>query len=433
VKGRRSRKADGVADKPRATRWIAKPDARRLVAADLLTSVGDYALTLALAVWVKELTGSNSAAALLFLTFTLPAFAAPLFGAFVERMRPHVVLASVNAVLAALSASLLLVSGSAWVPLLYVVAFAFGVGGAIAAGARAALVYAVSTKDELAAANGFLQAIGQGARVAAPLLGAVMYAEWGGGTVATLNALALLASAGVLLSIAQQHRMPPDTRTRLWVATREGIVWVARAPRVRRITVALVVALLGIGLGDAFVFGLLEDGLHREPAFLGVLLAAQGAGSIIGAACASRLIRAVGESDIVAAGLVVFGGGLVLLLSSLLGVVLIGMFICGIGWAWTLVASATAFQRDAAADMQARVATVTQTVAIVAQSISITVGAILIAIVSYQVLIVADAVLLFVAGGMLWIWRIERQQASESTLSPAHAHDRPSPSADTLV
>jgi hypothetical protein len=50
---------------------------RRLLVGQTLSAFGDYAMFLALAIWVRDLTGSNAAAGLTFLTFSIPSLFGP--------------------------------------------------------------------------------------------------------------------------------------------------------------------------------------------------------------------------------------------------------------------------------------------------------------------------------------------------------------------
>src|SRR5690606_32778623 len=70
-----------------ATRWWRRrpaawvhPGFRRLALAWVFTNLADSALYLMVAVWVKELTGSDSAAAVVFVMLGVPAVAAPFLG-----------------------------------------------------------------------------------------------------------------------------------------------------------------------------------------------------------------------------------------------------------------------------------------------------------------------------------------------------------------
>ena len=66
----------------------------------LLTSmVGDSLMLIVLAVWVKDLTGSNGAAGATFFWLAIPSLAAPLIGLVVDRLKRRTVLVCGNACL----------------------------------------------------------------------------------------------------------------------------------------------------------------------------------------------------------------------------------------------------------------------------------------------------------------------------------------------
>ena len=58
-------------------RLLALREARLYLAGQSLSLLGDLALSLAMGVWVKELTGSSGAAGLTFLAFLLPQLVSP--------------------------------------------------------------------------------------------------------------------------------------------------------------------------------------------------------------------------------------------------------------------------------------------------------------------------------------------------------------------
>lgn len=66
---------------------LAHRDARFYLAGQVLSTVGDNALWLAMGIWVKILTGSSSAAGLVFFAFTCGILLAPVTGLVADRMR----------------------------------------------------------------------------------------------------------------------------------------------------------------------------------------------------------------------------------------------------------------------------------------------------------------------------------------------------------
>ncbi len=66
---------------------FGQPGFRLLFAGQLASMIGDSLMLIVLAIWVKDLTGSNGAAGLTFFFLAIPALVAPLFGMFVDRFK----------------------------------------------------------------------------------------------------------------------------------------------------------------------------------------------------------------------------------------------------------------------------------------------------------------------------------------------------------
>src|SRR5690625_6296484 len=76
---------------------------RRLLGGWTIGNLADSALYLTLAIWAKDLTGSSSAAGLVFFALGLPTLAVPLLGLLVDRVpaRPLMVFGNLAPVVAA--------------------------------------------------------------------------------------------------------------------------------------------------------------------------------------------------------------------------------------------------------------------------------------------------------------------------------------------
>src|ERR687885_421286 len=110
-------------------------DARIFLFGWTLSQFGDWAMFIVLGVWMKDLTGSNSAAGLIF--FALAAL------------------------------SLLFVHDRSDVWLLYAVTVFYGFSGLLAGSARSALMTVIVPRDLLAEANGIFQTVREGLRLIA--------------------------------------------------------------------------------------------------------------------------------------------------------------------------------------------------------------------------------------------------------------------------
>lgn len=175
---------------------------------------GDNAMWLAAGIWVKTLTGSNSASAFTFFAFALPQVFAPAWGMVVDRLRRRPLLIAVNLATGAAMLPLLLVHDADDVWIVYLVMVAYGVGGSIMSAAQGALLVEMVPDELLGDANGALRSVQEGLRLIAPLVGAGLFTAAGGGAVALLNAGTFVVAAVTLLFLRVQESTPESGRAR---------------------------------------------------------------------------------------------------------------------------------------------------------------------------------------------------------------------------
>jgi MFS family permease len=373
-------------------RLLAVRDARIFLAGWSLSSFGDSAMFLVLGIWAKDLTGSNAAAGLVFFVITLPSFFAPFAGLFVDRLPRRPLLIAAYSTEAFVVLSLLLVHDRGDVWLLYAVGGIYGACGTLAASARSALMTVVLPRDLLGDANAIFQTVREGLRLLSPLVGAALYAAFGGGSVAVLDAATF---AGVIVAIAMMRTTEPRferVEHRFITELLAGARHIAHTVPLRQIVLATGVALLVIGFAETLIFAVIDEGLHRPTSFLGVLSAVQGAGSILGGVTAGRALRRLGDAWLVGLGLLVFAVGDSALVSSSLPLVVAGFFVAGVSVAWIIVGFGTAIQLRTPARLQGRVASAAETLVSGPQTLSIAIGAMLTAVVDYRLLVVVMAV-----------------------------------------
>ncbi|PZG17319.1 hypothetical protein C1J01_18435 [Nonomuraea aridisoli] len=128
-------------------------------------------MLLTLGVWAKDLSGSSSAAGLVFLAVVAPVTPSPLIGLLADRVDRKPLLVGANLAAAAAATTLLLVQTSAQLWLLYGVAFAFGALGLVNSAAQSGLVRDMLPARHLDTANGLLTAVDQGLRILSPIAG----------------------------------------------------------------------------------------------------------------------------------------------------------------------------------------------------------------------------------------------------------------------
>jgi MFS family permease len=379
-------------------RALAIRDFRLLFAGMVLSMFGDSALVIVMGIWVKTITGSNAAAGLAFLVLALAAPLAPVGGYLVDRVRRRPFLIAANLVSALAVLPLLAVgkTGPVWV--IYAVGLGYGISGMVMSAAMNGLLKEIVPDALLADANGASQTVREGLRLVGPLVGAGLFTAFGGGAVAVLDAATFVVAAATLtrLKVREARPEPPQHRFRAEVTA--GARHLLHTEALRRVTISAAVAFLVIGFTETFIFAVVDEGLHRPPSFLGVLGSMQGVGAILGGLTAARIVRRIGEQAAVAAGLMLFAAGDVVLAFGNLGFAIAGVIVAGIGLPWALVGYYTLLQRSTPNRLMGRVSTASDVLLGVPQTISIGLGALLIGVVGYQVLIVSMAVVIAAAG-----------------------------------
>lgn len=366
---------------------------RRLTVAWTFSNFGDSALYLTVAIWTKDLTGSNAAAGLVFLALGLPVFLAPLAGQLADRVSRKRLVAVVNLVAAAGVLALLAVDDAADLWLIYVVTFGYGWVGYVTSAAQSGLLRDMLDDGDLAGANGLLTTLDQGLRLLTPLAGAGVYALYGGGAVAVLTASMLVVAALVLLTV-RVDESPPTPAAEREGFRREltaGFRHLRDTPALADLILLLSIAVAVTGFANSATFAIVE-GLGMPTEFFGIISSIQGGGSIVGGLTAALLIRRLGERASVGAGLLVLGSGLGLALTPSPVVVCIGAAVLGLGVVWSVVGMVTLRQRLTPPRLQGRTSAATNMALNGPQVVGTATGAALIAVVDYRVLIAAMTV-----------------------------------------
>ena len=353
---------------------------------------GDTALFLVMGIWIKSLTGSSAAAGLVFFALGLANLVSPLGGYLVDRARRRPILIATNLAIAVLVLLLLLVHDREQVWLIYAVAVIYGASIVVLGSAQSAFLTVILPAELLADGNGALQTVRQALRLVAPLAGAAMYAAFGGGFAAVVDAVTFGIAATCIWRIRVEEPAPHPAQ-RHWAAEMvAGAVHVARTVALRQMVMAVAVALLVIGFMETAIFGVIGEGLHKAPSFLGVLSSVQGLGAVVGGLTAARILRRVGDGRLVAAGMAMVAAGVALLATAILPVVMAGMVLAGAGIPWIVIGFATAVQTRTPARLQGRVYSATDTLLGGPQVFSIALGAGLSTLMDYRLLMLAVTV-----------------------------------------
>jgi MFS family permease len=393
---------------------FAYRDARLLVAGQSLSAFGDWAMWIVLAVWMKTLTGSSARAGLVFFALGLGNLAGPLGGLLADRVKRRPLMIVCDCVLGASVLVLLFVNDASTAWLLYVIALLYGVVGSVFYPARSALLRLMLPEELLAEANGLLSSVQQGLRIVAPLAGAGLYAAFGGGVVAILDAATFAGSALFLSRMHVREEKPEPPEHHFLREVTAGIEHVWRTLPLRQMTVGTTIALLVVGFTETLIFIVIGH-LGHKPSFFGVLATLQGVGSIAGGLTAAWVLRRIGDVRTVGLGLGLFGSCALLLAVPSLPIVLVGFFVAGLGIVWAIVAFNTALQTRTPLAIQGRVSAAVDVSLSLAQTASIATGALLSTFVDYRVLLVALAA---VVGGSAIYLVTRREPVIQAEVSP---------------
>ena len=367
-------------------------DRRRVLffTGNAISAMGDDALLLALAVWVKELTGSTALAAIDMCAVSAAALLAPLTGVVVDRVRRKPLLLSVYAVTAVLLLALLPVHRPTQVWLVIAVTFFYGLSGTITSGAQIALLKNLVPEELLGDANSLEQTLFQSARLITPALGVGLLARFGAPAVVWAD-IATFVIAGLLLAAVRIDEPRPE-RSPGVAEEREsrvsqltaGFRYLAGHPVLRAVTLADAVAFLVIGMFVPFGLQVITVGLHHAPSYLAVLITVQSVSGALGAMVGGRLARRIGDVRLTVLGLAGFALSCPFFAVPSTPVVLGAIMLLGCSLPWFFIGASTLLQKAMPLDMVGRVSGANSLAVQLPQALGNLSGAALILLVPYR-------------------------------------------------
>jgi MFS family permease len=378
--------------------------------------VGSSAMSLVAGIWVKTLTGSSSAAALVSVCVYAPSLLGPLGGLIADRVNQRRLLIGVDAAAAAATSTLLLVSSPGWTWLIFVVMLGYGCSLAITSPAETALFTRMFTADARARLNGAQLALQEAGRLVSPLLGAAVFTAVGGGVVGVIDsATFVIAAAATAMLVVPGDMVPAPARRGSW---REqvvaGVAHLWRTPELRGATILSAAPIVVSGILVAAQYSMVTEGLHRSPAFIGVLASLLGAGSVIASLVSGRLIKRFGEQAVITAGAVNFVAATGLAGTGVLPLALAAALLAGFALPWSLLGIICLGQRLSPISLQGRVSAAITLLVFGSQPVTQAIGAALITRLDYH------AIYALVAVAIVIVLAISRSGA----VGPAHDDHR---------
>lgn len=384
-------------------RAFADPGFRLLFAATTTSMFGDSVMLLVFAMWVKELTGSNGMAGLTFFWLTVTSLLAPVLGGPIDRVRRRPLLVGANLASALMLAPLLLVHDRGDVWLIWLVSFLYGISYTVIPAGLNGLLKELLPEDLLVDANAGLQTVREGFRLVGPLIGAGLYAAFGGWVVAVVDAVTFALAAALIARIRLSEELPETEPSHWREDLMTGTRFIAADPVLRPVLTSLGVMLLVLGFSEASLFAVL-DAFGKPVGFAGVLVTVQGIGAVAGGLTSSRVIRRLGEAHTVLVATVVLAVGLAMVaVSSWLPLFLASLVVFGVSLPWLLVALTTLMQVRTPQRIMGRVSTTMEVVLGTPQALSIAVGAALVSLLDYHVIFAIMASVTALAAAYLFV------------------------------
>lgn len=362
-------------------------DAGLYLSGVVVSGFGSSAMWLVAGVWVKSLTGSDTLAALTTFAMWAPVLVAPLLGTVADRVRRRPLLIATNLAMSLLLLPLLAVDSTARVWILFTVLTVYGVSSVVQDAAEAGLMAAAVDRRLLGDFNGLRTTANEGMKLLAPLAGAALFVRFGGASVVVLDAVSFAVAAGIFALMRVREEKPAPRQGSWRTETLEGARFLWRSASLRPLVLGGAVTMGLAGLNGAVIYAVADTVLGHSPAFVGLLYAVQGAGSVLSGLLAGPLLRRLPERVFAAAGIAVFATGAALRALPYDAVALVCSGAIGLGLPCVLIAAMTAVQREAPAAWVGRTAATASTLLFVPNAVALAIGAGLVAVADVRVLL----------------------------------------------
>ncbi|MFS4095816.1 MFS transporter [Streptomyces sp. AF1A] len=355
-------------------RMLRDRNARRYLAAVVVSGFGTSSLWLASGVWVKDLTGSDGLAALCTLALWAPTLAGPALGAVADRVRCKTLLITGNLGLAALLPALFAVDAPGRVWLLFAVLVVYGATGAVQDAAESVLVTAAVGPEMLGDFNGLRMSLTEGMKLVAPLTGASLYAACGGPAVACLDAVTFVLAAGLCALLRVREERPAGSGGPWRQQTAEGVRYLRGRPGLRALVRAGGTTMFLASLSSTTLYAVV-DRLGHAPSYTGVLYAVQGVGSVAVGLVSGPGLRRLGAHRFAAAGIALTGLAVMARAVPSDAPALAAGAASGLGLPCVLIAALTAVQRETPGPLLGRATATANTLMFTPNVLGLAVGA----------------------------------------------------------
>jgi MFS family permease len=287
--------------------------------AGLISLIGDWAFYAAMPIFILDRTGSAFQSGLVWAAIALPGiFIGPFAGVYVDRLDRRRIMLFGN-VAQAIAATVLLVGGESFgIWLAMAVLLVQSSLYAIYSPAESALLPTVVDEEHLVTANALNSLNDNIARIAGPLIGALVYAWFGIRGIALANMASFLGSAVLVgmvsLAVAARSQSGIDvaaTSESIWRSMRTGASVVWHSSVLRSLFMIELLIVLADGPLTAMLAPFVRQTLDRTNADFGVLLSVRGVAGVAGGFVIAHVAHKFRNDRMMGACLLVIGVGVV--------------------------------------------------------------------------------------------------------------------------
>lgn len=287
--------------------------------AGLISLIGDWAFYAAMPIFILDRTGSAFQSGLVWAAIALPGiFIGPFAGVYVDRLDRRRIMLFGN-VAQAIAATVLLVGGESFgIWLAMAVLLVQSSLYAVYSPAESALLPTVVDEEHLVTANALNSLNDNIARIAGPLIGALVYAWFGIRGIALANMASFLGSAVLVgmvsLAVAARSQSGIDvaaTSESIWRSMRTGASVVWHSSVLRSLFMIELLIVLADGPLTAMLAPFVRQTLDRTNADFGVLLSVRGVAGVAGGFVIAHVAHKFRNDRMMGACLLVIGVGVV--------------------------------------------------------------------------------------------------------------------------
>lgn len=283
----------------------------------LISTMGDLILYIALPFYVYKLTGSALATAGMFIAESLPRLiGGSVAGVFVDRWNRKTIMIVSDLLRAGLMLIVLSVRSADLVWIVYVVTFVEASISIFFLPAKSAVIPLIVSRKDLGAANS-LDAVSMSVtQLVGPSIGGALFGLFSITGVVFTDSASFLVSAACILFIAgnfvpkREVNVSGETRSALGSLWREWLDGLVLMVRERLLAVYLItVTLLSLGQGiiNVLLLVFVRQELHGGSLQYGWMATAQGLGALVGGIALAQLVRNLDPARLFGAGLVIGG------------------------------------------------------------------------------------------------------------------------------